>query len=199
VIDGDIIVNALDDDGARMEAQILAARYLKPLLDLGAGIHLDAARAVRTMGGQVIFYVPGGPCLLCQGLDPSGIVSEEIRGVHRAVGYVQGTNETPASVVTINAVIAGIGMDILTRYLTGFAPAQAYLQYDFLKHASRELRFRKRPDCPICGETGIEGKGDEIEEGIPSGQIDNAIPTNRSDPQENGVTAVEEGHASSTL
>ena len=164
IINADLIINALDDDAARMEVQILSAMYLKPLLDLGAGIILGEDRkTVRGMGGQVIFYVPGGACLICQGLDPSKIVSREIRELQRDIGYVQGTDETPPSVVTINSIIAGIGMDLVTRYLTGFAATPTYIHYDCLKHTPMMLKFRRKKDCYICGDNGIEGKGDETE------------------------------------
>jgi len=164
IIDSDMVINALDDDAARMEVQILSARYLKPLLDLGAGIILNEDRkTVRSMGGQVIFYIPGGACLVCQGLAPSKIVSMDIRELQRSVGYVQGTDETPPSVVTINSIIAGIGMDLVTRYLTGFAATPAYIHYDSLKHVPMPFQFKRKKDCYICGDNGIEGKGDEIE------------------------------------
>lgn len=164
IIDSDLVINALDDDAGRMEVQLLSARYLKPLLDLGAGIILGEDRkTVKSMGGQVIFYIPGGACLVCQGLDPSKIVSRDIRELQRSVGYVQGTNETPPSVITINSIIAGIGMDLVTRYLTGFAATPAYIHYDSLKHAPMPFQFKRKKDCYICGENGIEGKGDEIE------------------------------------
>lgn len=169
ILEADMIISCLDNDAARLEAQILAARYLKPLMDLGSGIFLDKHKRVRVreMGGQIAFYFPGGPCLLCQGLDPSRIVSNEIRGVQRAVGYIAGTAETPPAVITLNAVVAGVGMDLLTRYLTGFAPVPTYLQLDLLRHQALELNFQKRPDCPICGPGGLEGKGDELEEPLP--------------------------------
>src|SRR3990170_2679570 len=163
IIDSDMVINALDDDAARMEVQILSARYLKPLLDLGAGIILGEDRkTVRSMGGQVIFYIPGEACLVCQGLNPSKIVSRDIRELQRSVGYVQGTDETPPSVVTINSIIAGIGMDLVCRYLTGFAATPTYIHYDCLKHIPATLQFRRKKDCYICGDDGIEGKGDEV-------------------------------------
>lgn len=168
LLEADVIISCPDNDAARLEAQILAARYLKPLMDLGAGIFLDEHKRVREMGGQVAFYFPGGPCLLCQGLDPSRIVSDEIREVQRAVGYISGTDQTPPAVITLNAVVAGVGMDLLSRYLTGFAPVPTYLKLDLLRHQALGLNFRKRPDCPICGPEGIEGKGDELEEPLPS-------------------------------
>lgn len=168
ILEADVIISCLDNDAARLEAQILAARYLKPLMDLGSGIFLDEQKRVRELGGQIAFYFPGGPCLLCQGLDASKIVSEQIREVQRAVGYIAGTPQTPPAVITLNSVIAGMGMDLLTRYLTGFARVPTYLKFDLLRHRALELNFQKRPNCPICGKDGVEGKGDEIEEPLPS-------------------------------
>jgi len=139
--------------------------HLKPLLDLGAGIILESGtRVVRDMGGQAILYFPGGPCLFCQGVDPTTIVSREIRQVQRAAGYIQGTDETPPSVVTLNAVTAGLGLQIAINYLTGFIEAPTYLNYDLLHNNSTRLNFTRRPDCPICGDAGIEGRGEEIME-----------------------------------
>lgn len=165
ILPADFIINCLDDDGARIEVQIIAAQYLKPFLDLGAGIILqEGTRAVREMGGQAVLYFPGGPCLFCQGIDPTSIVSSEIRQVQRAAGYIQGTDETPPSVVTLNAVTAGLGLQVALSYLTGFAEAPAYLHYDVLHNCSTELNFTGRPDCPICGDSGIEGRGDDMME-----------------------------------
>jgi molybdopterin/thiamine biosynthesis adenylyltransferase len=163
LVAADFIINCLDDDGARLEAQIIAALYLKPLLDLGSGIILEkGTRAVREMGGQATLYFPGGACLLCQGLDPTTIIPREIHEVQRAVGYIAGTEETPASVVTLNAVIAGVGLQTTINYLTGFAPAPSYIKYDLLRHETMQLNFTKRPACPICGNEGIEGRGEEL-------------------------------------
>jgi len=163
ILPADFIVNCLDDDSARVEVQILASLHLKPLLDLGSGIILEkGTRAVQEMGGQAALYFPGGPCLFCQGLDPSTIVSREIRQVQRAAGYIQGTDETPPSVVTLNAVTAGLGLQIVINYLTGFVEAPAYLHYDLLHNCSTQLNFTRRSDCPICGDAGIEGRGEEI-------------------------------------
>lgn len=163
IVAADIIVAAVDSDAARLHLQILAARHLKPLLDLGSGIIGDPrSGALRAMGGQARLYVPGGPCLLCQGLNPDA--DDEIdRRLRRAVGYVSGlaVQEAPPSAVTVNAVTVGLGMDLLLRYLTGFAGAPHYVRYDLLGYGFRALPFTRRPDCPICGEEGVEAMGDE--------------------------------------
>jgi len=181
IVAGDVVVNCLDNDAARLEVQVLAARHLKPLLDLGSGIMLDSDRqSIAEMGGQAIFYAPGGPCLVCQGLDPAQIISEQIRAIQRAAGYIAGTDETPPSAVVLNAVIAGLGMDMLVKYLTGFARTPTYLRYDLLKHQTLYMNFAKRPECPICGQNGVEGKGEELAKPLEcSARLTKAIPTPR--------------------
>lgn len=167
LLQADVLVGCVDDDAARLELQILAARYLKPLMDLGAGILLDPEGRVREMGGQIVFYFPGGPCLLCQGLDPHRISSPPIAQLHRALGYVPDFPDTPTAVVTLNAVVAGMAMDLLTRYLTGFSLVPRYLKVDLLRFTAAEMRFVPRPSCPICGSQGVEGQGDEQAQPLP--------------------------------
>ena len=63
----DFILAAVDNDSARLNLQVLAARTLKPMLDLGSGIQLECGSStVKSMGAQVTLYAPGGPCLACQ-------------------------------------------------------------------------------------------------------------------------------------
>ena len=169
ISNADFIISCLDNDSARMEVQLLAASHLKPLLDLGSGIILEpGTRTVKEMGGQARLYYPGGPCLLCQGLDPTSIISTRVREIQRAVGYIAGTDETPPSVVTINSAVAGWGLHIAINYLTGFTEAPIYLRYDLLRHHTTQYSFTKRADCPICGEEGIEGKGEPTTPSTPS-------------------------------
>ena len=130
------------------------------MLDLGSGIALKAGhREVTGMGGQAIFYAPGEACLVCQGLDPATIEPRHIRKLYRQIGYVQNTDETPVSVVTINSVMGGIAGDIIMKYLTGFSSVPSWVAYDLLGHTTQTLSMERRSDCPICGEDGIEGLG----------------------------------------
>lgn len=160
LLNADFIINAFDNDNARLDVQSLAARHMKPLLDLGSGITLKPdTRQVAGMGGQVSFYIPGEACLACQGLDTSAIMTAEHREVRRSLGYVEGTDETPASVVTINSVIAAIAGDIAMKFITGFSGVPKWIRYDMLQHKTIEMQFARRRTCPICGEDGIEGLG----------------------------------------
>jgi len=165
----DLIVGAMDSDAGRLAIQLLAARHLKPLIDLGAGINLDKeGKTVTAMGGQVTCYVPGGPCLCCQGLDAGAIMDEALREVREAVGYVRGTNESPASVSTVNSIVGAIAGDLLIRLATGFGEVPLWTGYDMLTHETRRLNFSRRSGCRICGEKGIEGLGNSTASPLPS-------------------------------
>ena len=157
----DVVLAALDGMGPRAELQILCARLLKPFFDIGSGILLDKERNVKRMGSQIIVYVPEGPCLACQGMDlfrPDSGIAGELR---RRTGYVVGTDFTPTSVATINSVVAGWAVDLLIRYLTGMGPIPLYTEIDQWSGAVRQIPFVKRSSCAICGENGVEGKGED--------------------------------------
>ena len=165
----DLIVACLDNDFARLQVQDLAARHLRALLDMGSGITLrPGTREVEGMGGQLSFHIPGAPCLVCQGLDASQVIDPEHAEVRRSIGYVQGTDETPASVVTINAVVAALGADTLMKWLTGFSAPPTWLRYDLLAHRAIPMQFVARRDCPICGEGGLMGLGERLTAPLPA-------------------------------
>ncbi|MDO8126000.1 MAG: ThiF family adenylyltransferase, partial [Candidatus Brocadiales bacterium] len=158
----DIVLSCVDNNRARLELQTLAVRYLKPLLDFGTEIHLDSQKdnVVASMGGQIRFYIPGGACLVCQGLDPARIKSPRQEDVERLTGYVRGKNETPPSVNIINAVAASLGLELLTRYITGFATPGFHERFDLIDFSFKKMSFTKRPECLVCGDDRAEGRGD---------------------------------------
>ena len=159
----DAIVCGFDNDESRLDMGLYAARHLIPLLDMGSGIYLDRDWKVEEKGAQIRFYIPGGPCLLCQGLDASSIKSETLRSNMRSAGYVEGTGESPASVITLNAVVSSMALDLLASYLTGSnLPVPTTLIYDELGRRLIEVESKKDKDCPICGTSGVEGLGDEV-------------------------------------
>ncbi len=166
--ESDLIISGVDSDAARLSIQVLAARYLKPVVDVGSGIILKSGtRCVSAMGGQVSVYVPGGACLACQGLNTGAIEDASLTTVRERVGYVRGTKETPASVVTINAIMAGFASDVAMRLVTGFSESPVWLNCDLLGNRMATMRFAKRENCPICGTYGVEGLGVDEERPLP--------------------------------
>jgi len=168
----DVIVAALDGMQPRAELQVLAARFLKPLFDLGSGILVEPDGQIRRQGSQIIVYIPDGPCLACQGLDlfrPTEGISGAIR---RQVGYVVGEPEeaTPTAVTTINSVVAGWTVDLIIKFLTGLTPIPLYTQIDQWRGTVTSWSYQKKATCPICGPAGIEGKG-EIRVALPPSKL----------------------------
>jgi hypothetical protein len=95
-------------------------------------------------------------------VNPARILSPEHRALRRGLGYVVGADEeAPPSVITLNALVAAIGLEMLVTYLTGFGSARSYVRYDSLAARLETIPFAKRPDCPVCGEDGVEGLGDD--------------------------------------
>jgi len=167
--EGDVIIAGLDSFSARFETQVIAARYLKPLIDIGSGINLDRKEnRVKFMGGQVAFYIPGGACLCCQGVVPRDIGSGPGEKIRKAIGYVKDTDITPTSVTTINSILSGHAVDMFIRYITGFSVTPRYIRLDMLNNVYEQFNFVKKTDCPVCGQHGIEGKGKEMEQILPN-------------------------------
>ncbi len=159
--EADVILSAVDGMGPRLELQVLAARFLKPLFDVGSGIAVASDGSIKKIGSQIIVYIPGGPCLACQGMDIFRPTSGLAGRLRRFTGYVSGTDFTPTSVVTVNSVVAGWAVDLLIKYLTGLKEIPLYTQIDQWDGAVQILPFKKKIDCSICGSNGIEGKGDD--------------------------------------
>jgi len=172
IIDGDVVISGLDTLASRFEIQVLAARYLKPLLDIGSGITLKGGQGeVADMGGQVVFYYPGGPCLACQGVPIFEAVSGLSEEIRKSVGYIRGTDFTPPSVITINSVLGGAAMNTLVKYLVGLPVKSTHVKYDLLAENVYRFNFLKKEECPICGQYGLEGRGDEFTEILPCEEL----------------------------
>jgi molybdopterin/thiamine biosynthesis adenylyltransferase/rhodanese-related sulfurtransferase/molybdopterin converting factor small subunit len=92
--------------------------------------------------GQVsVFGAPGGPCYRClypepppPGLVPSCAEGGVLGILPGTVGLIQATEAVK--------LILGIGEPLVGRLML----------FDALRMSFRELRLRKDPDCPICGE-----------------------------------------------
>lgn len=152
----EVWIGGLDNNLSRLALQLFASQQGKPLLDLGSGIILSPEGTLQEKGAQVRFYRPGGPCLLCQGLKVQGY-SETLEQARRATGYIQNTHLSSPSVITLNAVIANIGLNLLVNYLINPGDQHPYyLYYDELNYRLLSIEIYSDPRCPICGQDGIE-------------------------------------------
>jgi adenylyltransferase/sulfurtransferase len=92
--------------------------------------------------GQVsVFYAERGPCYRClyQEPPPPGLVPSCAEG--GVLGVLPGIIGTIQAMEAIKLIL-GIGEPLIGKLLL----------FDALKMKFRELKLRKNPDCPICGE-----------------------------------------------
>ena len=116
----DLIFGCTDNQLSRTVLNTIAFQFYLPGIDLG--VELQTA----SMGGRVTWLSPGGACLWCMGvLDPETVRVEQLPAALRrheeARGYIQGTDEPAPAVISINGVIASLGVTEMLARLTGFA------------------------------------------------------------------------------
>lgn len=95
----------------------------------------------RFEGQASVFYAKIGPCYRClyQEPPPPGLVPSCAEG--GVLGVLPGIIGTIQALEAIKLIL-GIGEPLIGRLLL----------FDALKMKFRELKLRKNPDCPICGE-----------------------------------------------
>ncbi|PQP32924.1 hypothetical protein C6A36_01920, partial [Desulfobacteraceae bacterium SEEP-SAG10] len=121
----DVIVGCVDNELARYALNFLAASFMVPLLDLGAGVIIDEfdGEKVAVSSGQARLFVPGTtPCLFCNmGLDYTDFdrevlkltMDDEERKLLKRTGYLNNFTEDSVpepSMYTLNAVVANLGV-----------------------------------------------------------------------------------------
>ncbi len=155
----DVIVSCPDSPAARLAATILAAAYLKPLLDIGTGIL--PSQSGRRMGADVRLVAPGR-CLLCIGGLTNVTAAKEaiLTGKpHPRTGDFR--SERLGSLRSLNTLAVGLGQTLLEQYVSGRIRDSVWLQADVGSDGIPQLRrptMIPRTDCPICR---LTGRGDE--------------------------------------
>src|SRR5438552_942056 len=128
----------------------------------------------RFEGQATVFAYEGGPCYRCLYPEPPppGLVPSCAEG--GVLGILPGTIGLIQATETVKLIL-GIGEPLVGRLLL----------YDALGMRFRELKLRKNPDCPICGEhrtihelidynqfCGIPSHPPEPAPGLAEGEID---------------------------
>jgi adenylyltransferase/sulfurtransferase len=95
----------------------------------------------RFEGQASVFAAPGGPCYRCLYPEPPppGLVPSCAEG--GVLGVLPGVIGTIQATEAIKLIL-GIGEPLIGRFLI----------YDALRMRFRELRLRRDPQCPVCGE-----------------------------------------------
>jgi hypothetical protein len=153
----DVLVCCADRPPARLAVGGLAVLYLKPVLDVGAGIFTEAGG--RRMGADVRLVLPGG-CLLCQG---------GIAGLDNARRGLLLGPEAPAgdwraeragSLRSLNGVAVHLGVRLLEDLAAGRLRHGGWLHLEFSGAGLPVLESREPAAAPACRLCGLTGRGD---------------------------------------
>lgn len=109
----DILFSCVDTLEARHIADLVAAAFLQPLIDMGVSIptrRADAGMAIADVCGRIDYVYPGGASLQDRGVyDPASLRAEYLRrsapGAHRdevQAGYLKGLREEAPAVISLN-------------------------------------------------------------------------------------------------
>ncbi|NCU31401.1 MAG: hypothetical protein EOM23_00360, partial [Candidatus Moranbacteria bacterium] len=104
----DIIISCVDNDTTRLDLQVFASRYKKTLLDLSAQII-----GKERIGTARIFIPNKTPCIVCQGLNLSNVMTDSLEEAKRRTGYLKGTNFNPRSIALLDTQTACMGVSLL--------------------------------------------------------------------------------------
>jgi len=165
IVDCDLIFGCTDNQLSRSVLNAIAFQFYVPVLDLGVELQAKGA-----MGGRVAWLAPGGACLWCMGvLDSETVRIEQLPPARRqdeeVRGYIRGIEEPAPAVVSINGVIASLGVTEMLARLTGFAgasPRSSLLMYRLADGVVRRTSPKPEPDCPTCSARGILGAGELV-------------------------------------
>lgn len=163
----DIWLSGVDNIKSKFDINVMAARLLIPLFDVGSAIYLDKNNNIEEMINRVGVYIPGvSSCLVCQGsLDLSRIETDlhrELREEAEREGYIsgiKGDESSPGTIVTMNGIAANISVSMIIKYVTGLFKFPTTLFFDELNYEIITENFISKKDCKICGDNNIEGMG----------------------------------------
>jgi molybdopterin/thiamine biosynthesis adenylyltransferase len=157
----DVVIGSVDRHGARFVLNELCAAYRRPYLDLATDINVEQG----TFGGHILYARGQDGCAYCLGLLDENEVSadlatdaqreetERIYGIRRTA-----LGGTGPAVVSVNGVVASLGVTELMREVTGMGTAKRHLEYR--GQDGKVLVDTTAPpgECFYC--SGLYGQGD---------------------------------------
>ncbi|SRR6266568_235634 len=137
-----LVVGCLDAVKPRVELDISCRRFGLTYIDIGTGFNHDDSDYVLSSGGQVLISRVGAACIMCMGF----------QHVADTRGYAAPGVDIPAgSVLTLNAVVVAMGLEILAAEARGTSLAFNVLRFDRGSLVSGTELVAPDPDCRVCG------------------------------------------------
>ncbi|MEI9475061.1 MAG: ThiF family adenylyltransferase [Deltaproteobacteria bacterium] len=162
-----VIFCCVDKQAPRFFLNDVAVKYSIPLIDLATGVVTE--KGYVEAGGQVRIVVPDGFCLSCiDGIDRNEVIqellTEEDIQMRAGAGYIQGESFPAPSVISLNGVIASLGVTEFINLVCGIRKANTFVAYDMISNQvlSQTLKAKRNKKCLTCHEKGIRAMGDLI-------------------------------------
>lgn len=138
----DVVIGAVDGIRTRSNIESICRRALVPYIDIGLGIDVAEGGTIRSIGGQVVTSIAGGPCLRCaEVITDSGIIADREE-------YAVGAPEQ--QVISMNGLLASqavnSALSLLTEYAGSFE-VPAIVRYDGLLHRMEADLQAERQHC----------------------------------------------------
>ena len=156
--ESDYVFGCVDSDGVRFVLNETCLAYERPYFDLAS----DVPEPNR-YGGHVVFVTGDNGCLHCRELLDDTEVrryfsTEEILDNEDAVyGISRGSlDETGPSVVSLNGVVASLGVTEFIAAVTGIRQPNGHLNYRGDRGTVGRREFKHTSDCYYCNE--IKGR-----------------------------------------
>ena len=160
VRDADYVFGCVDSDGVRFVLNETCLAYRRPLFDLASDVPEPGY-----YGGRIAFVDGTDGCLHCRDLldgeevrrdlSPSQVLDNEraAYGInHRALDHAG------PSVVSVNGVVASLGITEFMAAVTGIRTPYGYLEYRGDCGTVRRRTFEPAEDCWYCNT--VKGQGD---------------------------------------
>ena len=164
ISESNLVFGCLDNDGTRLILNELCLAYDKPYFDLASGIDVKEGR----YGGRVCVRWNGIGCLVCHELlDPAeagmDLLSDKQRKNREAIyGMPVGSLAAAGpSVVSINGVVASLGVTEFMLAVSGIREPRGVLTYDGNRGVVLAKSAPPRDGCYFC--SSILGKGDDAD------------------------------------
>ena len=168
----DFISCCVDDDAARLACGLLAAAYLKPLLDFGSSILLPPSRSGSKvsqlrMGTDIRLILPDA-CLACM-----GGVADRSFAPHDLAAALDGITlpaprirdwrtERAGSLRSLNGVGVHLALRLLEDFCSGQVTSSRWVRFEVAATGEMRLNYPEwQPvaHCPVCA---LRGQGDAV-------------------------------------
>jgi hypothetical protein len=162
----DVLICCVDHPTARAAAAFLAKLYLKPLLDIGTGIHRRTGGAADPRFAADVRLVLPDRCLLCfGGIRRIAEVHEEFRRrrVETTVGRDSALWSTlrAGSLRSLNMVAAGLAIRLLEDFVGQRVESSHWIQADYQEDGRLAVHAPETPENRSCSMCRFTGFGDD--------------------------------------